>query len=449
MLEYIVPIIVIIALVIINGLFVAAEFALVGAKPSRIATLAEEGNAVAKWLLRLFGHPLGKDSYIAVAQLGITLASIGLGMYGEPAVAKWLYGPLHELLGRVGYDDFSHELSHTLGFIIALSFITYLHVVLGEMIPKALALQSPVEVSIKLNPLMRFFGLLFRPMVTLLNAIALGLMRLLRIPEPDKNLSLYTSQELAIATEEVAHSGQLNQVQTDLLNNIFELEERTAVDLMTSRSRMDVLSVYENAQSIAEHMTTSNRSRYPVYEDHLDQIIGVLHIKDFIRATTQGSSTALGDLVRPLPSVAATATAEELLALFKRERLHAALVVDEFGGTLGFVTMNDLITNVMDEEDNDKNLWVKLNDDGSLTLDGEVTLSELRDDHDMELEHPEVNTVAGLFLAQYGTVPEAGSTIHVNNQQGQNYDLTAEEVQGLKVMRVRLRKVVEPESQTN
>jgi CBS domain containing-hemolysin-like protein len=169
----------------------------------------------------VFDRPLGKDGYIAVAQLGITLASIGLGMYGEPAVAKWLYGPFEQW-------GLSNAASHTVGFFIALSAITYLHVVFGEMIPKALALQAPETVSTGVNPVMRLFSVVFRPAVAVLNAVAIGLMRLLRIPEPDQRLALYTSAELEIVTDEAADSGQLGAMQRDLIRNIFDLEDRRA-----------------------------------------------------------------------------------------------------------------------------------------------------------------------------------------------------------------------------
>ncbi len=427
----IVPILAILGLIILNGLFVAAEFALVAAKRSRLQTLADNGSGAARWLLGVFDRPTGKDGYIAVAQLGITLASIGLGMYGEPSVARWLHGPF----GRLGLG---HDAAHTVAFIIALSLITFMHVVFGEMIPKGLALQAPERMSLTINPLMRLFGLVFRPFVIVLNFMALGLMRLLRIPEPDKSATLYTSKELAIVTEEVAHSGQLGDVQRDLIQNIFELEERTAEELMTSRSRMEVLSVRAPADEITARIAASPRSRYPVFEDNLDHIVGVLHIKDFMRAQAAGRTPDLGRLARPLPSVAATATAEELLSLFKREQVHAALVVDEFGGTLGFVTMDDLIADVMDEEEEISSFWIQENGDGSLTLDGEVPLSELREDYGLPLESGEVSTIAGLILAETGTVPAPGVTVHV-----QGVDLTAEEVSGLKITRVRLRRIAE------
>lgn len=426
------PLAVIVTLVLLNGLFVAAEFALVGARRTRLHTLAEGGNAAARWLVGVFDRPTGKDGYIAIAQLGITLASIGLGMYGEPSVAKWLYGPFENW-------GLSYAAAHTVGFIVALGFITYLHVVFGEMIPKALALQAPENVSVRVNPLMRVFGLIFRPMTLVLNALALGLMRLLGIKDPGKGASLYTSKELAIVTEETAESGQLGDVQRTLIHNIFELEERTAEELMTSRRRMEAVPVTATSADLTALIAATPRSRYPVYEGNLDNVIGVLHIKDFMRARAQDRPLRLRTLLRPLPSVAASATAEDLLSLFKRQRVHAALVVDEFGGTLGFVTMDDLIQDVIEEEGAPESDWVRVNDDGSLTLDGEVTLTELAEDYGLKLEREDVTTVAGLVLAEHGVVPEPGTTVHVAG-----HDLTVEEVQGLKITRVRVRPLGEP-----
>lgn len=426
MIDVVLPIVAIVLLVAINGVFVAAEFALVGARRTRLHILAEGGSGAARWLLQLFDRPNGKDSYIAIAQLGITLASIGLGMYGEPAVAKWLYGPFES--AGLGTDA-----AHAAGFAIALGFITFLHVVFGEMIPKALALQAPEAVSTRVNVLMRVFGWIFRPLVWVLNHLALGLMRALGIPEPDRTASLHTSQELMIVTEEAAHGGHLGSVQGRLINNIFELEDRTAAQLMTSRSRMRTIDLDAAPDHVAEVVRRSVLSRYPVVDGSLDRVVGLLHIKDFIRARTRGDDISVASMLRELPSVLATTPADELLALFKKKRVHAALVVDEFGGTLGFVTMEDLISDVMEDGGEDGGGWIRRESDGSLLMDGEVTLAELREDHGIDLSHDQVETVAGLFLARTGQVPEAGATIDAGG-----YRLQAEDVKGLKIVRVRL-----------
>jgi CBS domain containing-hemolysin-like protein len=423
----VIPIVVIIVLVIVNGVFVAAEFALVGARRSRLQTLADTGSRPARWLLGVFDRPAGKDGYIAIAQLGITLASIGLGMYGEPAVAGWLYGPFEDW-------GLSNAAAHTVGFIIALSGITYMHVVFGEMIPKALALQAPETVSLRVNPVMRVFGLLFRPMVAVLNAAALGLMRLLRIPEPDQRLALYTSAELAIVTDETASSGQLGDLQRNLIRNVFDLDERTAEELMTSRSRIEALDLGTPPDEVIARVTVSGRSRYPVIDGSLDRVVGVLHIKDFIRAQQRGGSLTLPELMRPIPTMAGTVSAEQLLERFRRDRTHAALVLDEHGGTLGLVTMDDVIADVMDDAAHSGDTAATRHDDGSLSLDGEVTLAELEDDHGITITNPDVTTIAGAVLAATSTLPTPGTIVTV-----QGHELTVEEMRGRKITRLRIR----------
>ncbi|MFN3816271.1 hemolysin family protein [Brevundimonas sp.] len=427
MIDVLLPIAAILALVIVNGVFVAAEFALVGARRSRIDTLAQDGNRAAQWLLRVFDREAGKDAYIAIAQLGITLASIGLGMYGEPAVARWLYGPLENL-------GLSYDQSHVVGFIIALSGITFLHVVFGEMIPKAMALQSPEKVSISLNPVMRLFGILFRPMVMLLNKIAFGLMRLLGIPDPGKGAMLYSYQELEIATEEMMSGGHMNAAQARLIENIFEMEDRTAQELMTSRARMVAVPLSSDPDEVAAIITRHTLARYPVFGASLDEVVGVLHVKDFIRSRVANTEIDLRALVRPAPRVAAGMSAYDLMALFKKQRVHAALVVDEFGGVLGFVTMDDLVADLIDDEGAASD-WLTVLPDGALLLDGEVTLAELEEDHDLDVAHPEVATVAGLFLARNGVLPQRGDTLDFKGVR-----FIAEDVRGLKIVRVRVER---------
>ena len=424
------PILVIAVLVVVNGVFVAAEFAIVGSRRSRVAQLAGGGNRAARWLLGVLDHATGRDAYIAVAQLGITLASIGLGMYGEPAVAGWLYGPFEDW-------GLSNTAAHTVGFVVALSGITYLHVVLGEMIPKALALQAPERVSLRVNPVMRVFGFVFRPMVRLLNTTALGLMRLLRIPEPDQRLALYTSAELAIVTDETAESGQLGRMQRDLIRRVFDLDARTAEELMTSRSHLEVVDVTEPPAAVEARIASSPISRYPVVDGSLDRVIGLLHIKDVIRAVQDGRDFEIRALARPIPTLTASADAEQVLERFRRDRTHAALVVDEFGGTLGLVTLDDIIAEVMDDEIRSERAAVR-HDDGSVTVDGETTLPELHDDHGVALElppgHPHVTTVAGVVLAAAAGLPQVGETV-----SAYGWTLTVEALDGHKITRVRVR----------
>jgi len=422
----ILPIVAVIALVAINGMFVAAEFSLVASRRSRINAMANNGNRGARWLLRVFDRPAGRDSYIAVAQLGITLASIGLGMYGEPAVAHWLYDPFESL-------GLSEAAAHTVGFIVALSIITYLHVVLGEMIPKALALSEPEGTSLRVNRVMRAFSLLFRPAVAFLNWAAFSLMRLLRIPEPDKTLSLYSSEELAIVTDESAEGGELPELQREIIHNIFELEDLTADEVMTSRRHLRAIEHNANRADIAAQIEASPTSRFPVFVDDLDHVIGILHVKDFVRVSQSDDPLDLNTLVRRLPTVSGKTRADALLARFRNERIHAALVVDELGGTIGLVTLDDIISEVIDDPAGDHDLPAITHDDGSVTLDGETTLTELCEDYGFTFQHDEVTTLAGLVLAETGTVPRVGDRV-----ESQGHELTVEAIDGYKLTQIRV-----------
>ena len=428
----ILPILAVIALVVVNGVFVAAEFALVGSRRSRIDALAAEGNRSARWLLRVFDRPNGKDSYIAVAQLGITLASIGLGMYGEPAIAHWLYDPFESA-------GLSEGAAHTVGFLLALSLITYLHVVFGEMIPKALALASPEGTSLRVNPLMRTFSIVFRPAVALLNWIALSLMRLIRIPEPDKTMSLYSSEELAIVTDESADGGVLPELQRAMINNIFELEDLTAEEIMTSRRHIRALEHDADRADIADCIRESTTSRYPVYVDDLDHVIGLLHVKDFVRVSQSDDPVDLTTLVRQLPTVEGNTAADVLLARFKQERVHAALVVNELGSTIGFVTLDDIISEVIDDPAGDHDLPAVVHGDGSVTLDGETTVTELDEDYGLTFVPDDVTTLAGLVLAETGTLPAVGDRVEL-----QGHELTVESIDGYKLTQIRVTRLDVP-----
>lgn len=434
--EYLLPILVIVVLIAFNALFVMAEFSLLSSRPSRIVGLdggpEDGGSAGLRWLAQQLSTPAHKDRYIAVAQLGVTLASIGLGMYGEHAIAHWFAAPFERLHLGAG-------LAHSAASLLSLVLITFMHIVFGEMMPKALALGQPEQSILRINPLMRLFSMVFAPLVWLLSGLAVGMMRLLRVSDPGEESLLYSSKELAIVTQESAEGGEIDELQQNLIRNIFALEDHSAEELMTPRTRLQALPIQASPEEIHSLVVRSQRSRFPVYDGTLDNVLGVLHVKDFIRERSLPRSTpfALRKLLRALPSVVASESAEDLLALFKRERVHAALVVDEYGGTLGFVTMDDLIQDVIEQEDDN---WMVRHSDGSYGLDGEVTLSELRQEG-LNLVSEDANTVAGLLLAAHGTLPAVGTTLHI-----QGVDLTAEAVEGLKITRVRLRPVPSPET---
>ncbi len=260
--ELLIPFGIILLLIAINGLFVAAEFAIIGVRPSRVEQMAQEGDRTAIGIREVVRNPNKQDRYIATAQLGITLASLGLGMYGEPVIAHLLEGPLHDWFGLEG------EIVHGISFVIALSFMTYLHVVLGEMVPKTIALQRAEQTVIALALPMRIMQTVFSLAVTVLNQIGLLTLRLLRVPPPGKGARLHTADELELIVSESYEGGLLDQGEQQLIVNIFDFGERRVSQVMTPRTRIEAFARDIGEQALLRRVVASSAQPLPDLRGH-------------------------------------------------------------------------------------------------------------------------------------------------------------------------------------
>ena len=420
------------ALILVNGLFVAAEFAIIGVRPTRIKQLAEEGNGIARRVHQILHVPGRADRYIATAQMGITLASLGLGMYAEPAIAHLVEGPLEEYLGLHG------AVVHTISFIFALAMVTYLHVVIGEMVPKSIALQNSEGAVLTLNGPMNVAGKLFSLPVRFLNWVGLMLLKLLGIHAPSDSARSYTPEELEMIVSESQAGGLLEMHEQELLTNIFDFSERRVVDVMTPRPRVQALPVTAGAQDVLDILPDTHYNRIPVYEGSIDNVIGVLHLKDFIRQQIDGRAFDLRGLMRRVPFVPETLEVEKLLASFRKQHLHMAIVIDEHGGTLGVVTLEDLIEEVFGEVHDEFD--IKLEDPlcvlapGELMVNGDVILEEVEEYVPLGEHDYNVHTIGGLVMAELGRLAQPGDELTV----GEAF-IRVEEVEGRTVRRVSIR----------
>jgi len=439
------PLAVIAFLILINGLFVAAEFAIVGASRTRVESMAEGGSRAARYVRRVLHNPANQDRYIAIAQLGITLATIGLGMYGEPSIARWIYGPLEEGLGL------GTALAHTVGTVLAVSVMTYFHVVIGEMIPKALALQTPERTAVRVSSAMRFAGLAFRPAVWLLNGVAVALLKLLRIPTSGGEGRSYSSEELEHLVEESREGGAIAESQQQLISNIFDFGERRVHQVMTPRTRVVGIPLVSGPEEVERCVRESKHTRLPVYDGDLDHIVGILHVKDFIQWQLRGARDGdnqkrpkrgepgfdLASLLRRAPRVTESALAEDVLTAFKRLRVHLAVVMDEYGGTAGIVTLEDLIEEVVgevrDEFDRGEEPELQALEDGTLLANGDVLLEQVNELYGTRLDSGEFDTLAGLIIERLGRPPDQGDVVDVDGAS-----LEAVRVEGLAISRVRV-----------
>ncbi len=414
---------VIFGLILINGLFVAAEFAIIGVRPSRIEQLEGEGNRTAAWVHEVLSDRRKTDRYVATAQLGITLASLGLGMYGEPVVAHLIEDPLH----RLGIQESG---IHAISFALALTLITYLHVVLGEMVPKSISLQNAERAVLFLAAPMGVVERIFSIPVSILNLIGLATLRLLRVPPPRADSHLYTFHELELVVSESHASGLVDDTQQELAANIFDFTERRAVQIMTPRPQIDAVPITIEEVALIDRFINSPHTRLPVYQGDIDHIVGVIHLRDLVRQQLSGRPFNLHELLHQVPFVPGSLHVEALLDRLKASHAQVAVVLDEHGGTLGMVSMEDLIEEVFgevqDEFDVDEDRPLRLVGPGHLMVQGILPLADLEEYVDIGQHEHDVQTIGGLVMAELGRLPVEGDVVEIGKAQ-----IRVEEVRGL------------------
>lgn len=424
--DILLPFVIILLLVLLNGMFVAAEFAIIGIRQTRIAQLADEGNAVARRLVDTLDDTAKVDRYIASAQLGITLASLGLGMYGEPAIAHLLEEPLHDWFGLEG------AAVHTVGFIIGLGLVTYLHVVIGEMVPKSLALQFAERTVLFLARPMRLMQTIFHYPITALNQIGLWALKAVGVPTAEEKSRLYTPDELEMIMSEGVVGGLIEPQDFTLFQNIFDLSELHVHQMMTPRIKIDAIPISIGEEALINKLNTTPHSRLPVYEGTIDRIVGILHLKDFITHRLDQTPFDLRTLMDEPIFLPRSASAYELLATLEQSHVHIAVVVGEYGGTAGIVTLEDLLEEVVgevwDEFDIDLKDPVTVVAPGHLLAKGSARMHELAPFVDLRDYAGDADSVSGLMLANVELPPQRGDTAEFDGVV-----LRIEEVQGMTV----------------
>lgn len=439
----IVPALVIILLVIVNGLFVAAEFAIIGVRATQIEQIANEGNRIAQSVLKVLRSPEQQNRYIATAQLGITTASLGLGMYGEPQIAHFI----EAYLARLFNLDPEQTIVITTGYLIAVSLLTYLHIVMGEMVPKSLALSAPAKAVLIISQPMHLVQSVLVWPVRFLNGIGNLLLIILRIPPAEEQGRLHSPEELELIVAESAEGGVLSKAEEEMIHNIFNFADRQVNQVMTPRPRVQAIAHDTPLPELLTLVTRSTHSRFPVYEANLDHIIGVLHIKDLVhQQQRQKGNFDIRLLLRPAPVVPEHYPVKKLLTAFKNRHIHIAVVLDEFGGTAGIVTLEDLVEEIVgevrDEFDLENEPYIQL-EPGVLEVAGDYLLDDLMEDVYLgEADDlPDVETVGGLIMAELGRLPHVGDQVTYNGVH-----FTVLTVDGLAVARARVEYPVIEES---
>ena len=390
-------VVIILVLVLANGLFVAAEFAIVGATRASIEHQAAQGNRLAQRVAYILEEPRRQDRYIATTQIGISIASLGLGMYGEHVLAEWIVPWLEP------YDDSPWIAAHALASGIAVAILTYLHIVLGEMVPKALALQSADQTVLYVSPVIEALGLALKPLVVALNATGNALLRVVGVRRQEVEAERYhTPEELEFIVKESQEGGMLRGEAGKILRELFEFGDLTAAQAMVPRVRLVGIPVETEVDELRQVVRTHPHTRYPVYAEDLDHIVGSVHIKALLRHFIAGRSVTARD-ARPVPHIPATMAMDDVLAAMRRHSAQMAVVMDEHGGTAGLVTIEDLFEEVVGEiEEGRERVPIVREADGRLLVRGTVRLKDVGEAFGITLEHADVQSVSGLVLTELG-----------------------------------------------
>ena len=414
-------------LVLMNAFFVAAEFALVAVRRSKIDQMAAEGDKSAAIVQQALTH---LDRYISATQLGITLASLALGWIGEPALAILV----DRLLEMVGVQLAPGVVHSTAAIAVAFAIITFLHIVLGELAPKSVALARAETVSmVVVRPLM-WFSKLMSPFISFLNGTANRLLKLLRIEPASEGGHVHSADELRLLVMQARAHGTLNENDTAMLAGVFDFHNKKAHDVMRPRTEMVAIAEDVELAELIQILRTERYSRYPVYRETADDIVGVFLAKDYW-LMEDPTGFVLRNHLREVLFVPATRTAERVLDDLRKTRAHLAVVLDEYGGTAGIVTMEDLVEEVVGDIADEYDLHSRdaMLTDGVLELVGSMSLVDVRSDHRLTIPEGEWTTLGGYVFAMVGRLSKVGDRVNFPGGELEVVAMDGRRVAGVRV----------------
>lgn len=422
------------ALVLINGFFVAAEFSLVAVRRTRIDQLAEEGNTVARATQKALKS---LDLYIAATQLGITMASLSIGFVAEPAI-EHLISPLLE--GRSLSEGQITAISFSLAFAVS----TVLHIVFGELAPKTWALQRSEQVALLVTRPLLAFTFVFKWAIRGLNFLGNGVVRLFGLRGVTGHHSAHSEEEIRMIVSASSQEGVLEEDEKELVYNVFDLSDTTVREIMTPRNDMVAVDGSSPLRRLLELNTEHGYSRVPVFHDMADNIVGIVHTSDMLRHLEVLDDTVIADVMRPVYFVPEGMKIKDLLAKMRDKKSHLSIVVNEFGGTSGLVTLEDaleeIVGEIYDETDEDELPMVEVIAEGVYLMDASLTVGEAEERLGSNLEdgEGEYDTLSGFVTNHFGDIPEVGqSFVH------EGWAFTVEEADQRRVVRVRVERATE------
>ena len=418
-------------LVVLNGFFVATECAFVRVRSTSVDQLAADGRAGAETLQDVMAN---LDDYLAVTQLGITLASLGLGWAGEPAVASLIEPVLGPLLPP--------GLLHLVAFAIGFSFITFLHVVFGELAPKTIAIARAERLSLLVAPPMKLFYYVFYPGLVVFNGTANAFTSFIGIPPASETEETLEEREIRRVLARSSEAGNVDTAEVEMIERVFDLDDTTVRTVMVPRPDVVTIAADASLSAIRETVLDAGHTRYPVVDaGDQDEVVGFIDVKDVLRASEEGGTQTAEDLARGLLLVPETATADDILLQFREEHQQMAAVIDEWGAFEGIVTIEDVVEAVVGDlrdgfDVDEREPGVRNVGPERYEIDGSVPLTVLNDELGATLESDGVETVGGLVLARLGQIPEPGDQVEADG-----YRIDVVEVDGARISAVTVERI--------
>ena len=397
-------------LVFLNGFFVATEFAMVKVRKSRIETLIIQGDKRAKRTLIVVKD---LNSYLSACQLGITLASLGLGWVGEPAILRLLM-PIFNLF------NLPSSLEHSIAFIIAFSIITGCHIVFGELVPKSLAIISPEKIALSTAFPLIFFYKLTYPVMWIFNHSTNWILKVFGLSQVDEHESVHTDEEIKLLVEESYNHGLVDKTELTLVDNIFDFSDKTVKEIMVPRTDITNIFIEDAFDDIIDFTLKEQLTRYPVCKDNKDNVIGFIHIKDLYKQKIEGSNQEIKNIIREIKLVPESMLISDLLKIFKKDKVQVALVIDEYGGTSGLVTIEDILEEIVgeiqDEFDEEEDSIIKC-EDNSYIVDGKVLIEDITEFLYIDIEDEHIDTIGGWTYAQLDSYPKVNDKFTYKNYE--------------------------------
>ena len=426
-----------------NGFFVASEFAMVKVRKTRIEQLVNEGNFNAKIALEAIKD---LDKFIAAVQLGVTISSIGLGWVGEGTLAK-IIEPLFAFLPGISQNIATHTASVSISFAL----ITFLHVVIGELIPKSIALEYPEQTSLVIARPMQAISFVFTPFIWLLNGFGNWVLNLFHVPHKHNASLVHSTEELDMLVNASYNGGVLNETEKDILHNIFKFSDLTAKQVMVPRTDMVCISIDTSLDELNKLAAESQYTRYPVYDEDIDHITGLIHVKDLFSLSIKDEVCPIAKLQRDVMLVPETITMDNLVLEFKKRKSQMAIVIDEFGGTSGLITLEDVLEEifgeVQDEFDEEEEICDIVEvEPNHFVANGMVRLDEMAEFFGInkdKLDDEDVDTVAGFVVKLLGKIAEVNDTTTF-----ENLTFIVKEVDGARITKLDIIQTVEAPEET-